>query len=205
METIEKERKRPFRTLRWGAAAAALCLLVGLGCFLGGRFSAGGKQETLSAVVLENRLTAISELATVTYSYTNMAQFESSNDFYGMKVPFTTKKFILTYDREIKAGVDLSLARVELRGTEVRVELPEAAILSHSIDEDSVEVFDEKTSIFNPFTVEDFTAFRQDQQQEMERRALEKGLLEEAGEKAGQSVRALFLAALPEGYTLNIQ
>ena len=205
METIEKERKRLFRTLRRGAAAAALCLLVGLGCFLGGRLSAGGKQETLSAVVLENRLTSISELATVTYSYTNMAQFESSNDFYGMKVPFTTKKFILTYDGEIKAGVDLALARVELKGTEVSVELPEAVILSHSIDEDSVEVFDEKTSIFNPFKVEDFTAFRQDQQQEMERRALEKGLLEEAGEKAGQSVKALLHAALPEGYTLKIQ
>ena len=35
---------------------------------------------------------------------------ESSNDFYGVKIPFTTKSFILTYDGTIKAGVDLEAA-----------------------------------------------------------------------------------------------
>ena len=82
-----------------------------------------------------------------------MAQFESSNDFYGVKIPFTTKSFILTYDGTVKAGVDLDGAEVSVSGTTVTITLPEAEILSHEIDEDSMEVFDEKTSIFNPFTV----------------------------------------------------
>lgn len=33
-----------------------------------------------------------------------------------------------------------------------------------------MEVFDEKTSIFNPFTVEDFTSFQSDQKAAMEER-----------------------------------
>ena len=122
-----------------------------------------------------------------------------------MKIPFTTKSFILTYDGTIKAGVDLDGAAVDISGTTVTVTLPEARILSHEIDEDSVEVFDEKTSIFNPFTVEDFTSFQADQKAAMEERALSRGLLEEARSKAVSSVKQLVAAALPDTYTVEIQ
>lgn len=202
--TREKNRLRPFRTAKYLLLGVLLCAVVGTVCWFAGR---GGVEETteLDAVVLENQLTGISELASVTYSYTNMAQFKNSSEFYGMKVPFTTKSFILTYDGVIKAGADLSAAEVRVSGTAVTVKLPEAAILSHEIDEDSVEVFDEKTSIFNPFTVKDMAAFQADQKQAMEAKALDKGLLTEAAEKAKISVEALLSAALPEGYTLTVR
>ena len=141
----------------------------------------------------------------MTYSYTNMAQFESSNDFYGVKVPFTTKKFILTYDGIIKAGVDLSRAQVEVSGGEVRIVLPEAQILSHEIEEDSVEIFDEKTSIFNPFTVEDFTAFQTEQKAVMEEKAVSRGLLAQAGKKARESVILMMEEVLPEDTVLTVE
>ena len=202
--TREKNRLRPFRTAKYLLLGVLLCAVVGTVCWFAGR---GGVEETteLDAVVLENQLTGISELASVTYSYTNMAQFKNSSEFYGMTMPFTTKSFILTYDGVIKAGVDLSAAEVRVSGTAVTVKLPEAAILSHEIDEDSVEVFDEKTSIFNPLTVEDMAAFQADQKQAMEAKALDKGLLTEAAEKAKISVEALLSAALPEGYTLTVR
>ena len=158
--------------------------------------------HTLRLVLLAAALCAA---AGVGWSYTNMAQFESSNEFYGMAVPFTTKKFILSYDGKIKAGVDLSRAEVSVSGTEVTVRLPEAEILSHEIDEDSVEIFDEKTSIFNPFTVEDFTAFQADQKAAMEEKALAKGLLTEGREQAQASVRALVEPSLPEGWILRVE
>ena len=88
---------------------------------------------------------------------------------------------------------------------QVTVTLPAAQILSHEIDEDSMEVFDEKTSIFNPFTVEDFTSFQSDQKAAMEEKALSRGLLEEARAKAVSSVEQLFAAALPETYTVTVQ
>lgn len=168
---------------------------MGGACFLGGRWSAGRSETAkIDTVVLQNQLSEIRELATVTYAYTNMAQFESSNDFYGVKIPFTTKSFILTYDGTVKAGVDLDGAEVSVSGTTVTITLPEAEILSHEIDEDSMEVFDEKTSIFNPFTVEDFTSFQSDQKAAMEEKALSRGLLAEARAKAVSSVEQLFAA-----------
>jgi len=183
-----------------------LCALVGGVCFLGGRMSAGaGRGEpSVDTVVLEQRLSQISELATVSYHYTNMAQFESSNDFYGVKIPFTTKRFILTYDGVIKAGIDLSKARVKVSGSGVAVTLPPAAVLSHELEAESVEIFDEKTSIFNPFTVEDFSSFQADQVKNMEEKALDKGLLDQAREEAVETVRSLLTPLLPEDCILTI-
>lgn len=202
----KKPRFRPIRSLRLVIFGVALCAAVGVVCFFAGRAGGGAIRQSveLDAVVLENQLSEISELASVSWSYTNMAQFESSNEFYGMTLPFTTKKFILTYDGEIKVGVNLQKAVVDVSGTEVTVHLPDAEILSHEIDEDSVEVFDEKTSIFNPFTVEDFTAFQADQKTAMEKKALAKGLLKEGREKAVSSAKLLLEAALPEDCTLRV-
>ncbi len=202
-----KPRLRPLKTAQYLLLGILLCAVVGLVCFFGGRASAGGKAENtkLDAVVLETRLSELREAATVSYRYTNMAQFQNSSDFYGVKIPFTTKRFILTYDGEIKAGVDLGQAQVEVSGETVTVRLPDAAILSHEIDEDSVEVFDEKTSIFNPFTVEDFSAFQADQKRTVEEKALNKGLLAEAAQKARDSVTALVSPILPKGYRISVQ
>ena len=194
MSTV-KEPLHPLRTARYLWLGILLCALVGGACFLGGRWSAGRSETAkIDTVVLQNQLSEIRELATVTYAYTNMAQFESSNDFYGVKIPFTTK-----------AGVDLDGAEVSVSGTTVTITLPEAEILSHEIDEDSMEVFDEKTSIFNPFTVEDFTSFQSDQKAAMEENALSRGLLAEARAKAVSSVEQLFAAALPDTYTVTVQ
>lgn len=197
---------RPLQTVRYVWLGVLLCALVGALCFFGGRLSVNGRSAPqLDAVVVRQQLSAISELASVTYSYTNMAQFQSSNDFYGMKLPFTTKSFILTYDGTIKAGIDLRAVAVSVEGDQVRVNLPESKILSHQLEEDSVEVFDEKTSIFNPFTVEDFTAFQADQKAVMEEKALARGLLAEAGEKAALSVETLLRGALPAEYVLTVE
>ncbi|MCI8651147.1 MAG: DUF4230 domain-containing protein [Oscillospiraceae bacterium] len=206
-DTQAPVRPRPVKALKYALLGILLCAAVGLACFFLGRSAAQNSKENvqLDAVVLETQLSQINQLATVSYQYTNMAQFSSSNDFYGVVIPFTTKKFILTYDGEIKAGVDLSQAEVQVGGTQVTVTLPTAQILSHEIDEGSIEVFDEKNSIFNPFTVEDFSSFQADQKAEMEQKALERGLLEQAAESARKSALALLLSALPEGYTLTVK
>ena len=96
-------------------------------------------------------------------------------------------------------------AEVSVSGGQVRVTLPEAEILSHELDENSVEIFDQRTSIFNPFTVEDFTSFQAAQKAEMEAKALEGGLLKEAKEKAADSVRLLLAPLLPEDAALVVE
>lgn len=187
-----------------GYVAAAL-LIVCLACFFAGRSigkSAGSTE--MSAVVLENRLTEINEFASLTYSYTNMAEFENSKDFYGIKVPFTTKSFIITYDGTIKAGVDLVQAKVDVSGKKITVNLPAATILSHEIDEDSLEIFDENTSIFNPLKVSDYNTFNKEQKAEMEKKATDKGLLTEAGKKAADAIDDFISQLSGDEYTITV-
>lgn len=181
-------------------------VLLAIVCFAVGFFS-GGREEkppVLSSITVENQLQQISQLATIRYSYTNMGQFENSNEFYGIKLPFTTKSFIVAYDGTITAGVDLSQAKVTITDQKVTIALPAPQILSHEVDPNSLEVFDETTSIFNPITIEDYTGFQADQQGVMEDKAIQGGLLTQAKDQAEAAIGGLITPLLQEGQTLEI-
>ena len=181
-------------------------VILAIVCFAVGFFS-GGREEkppVLSSITVENQLQQISQLATVRYSYTNMGQFENSNEFYGIKLPFTTKRFIVAYDGTITAGVDLTQAKVTVTDQKVTIALPAPQILSHEVDPNSLEVFDETTSIFNPITIEDYTGFQADQQGVMEDKAIQGGLLTQAKDQAEAAIGGLITPLLQEGQTLEI-
>lgn len=206
-ESHKGERMRPQKAAKYIVIGIFVCAVVlGVGYYMGSRQDKA-KQEELTAVVVQNQISAMSELATVTYAYTELGQYESSKDFYGVKVPFTTNGFILTYDGIIKAGIDMTKVEAEVdAGTgKVVITLPEAEVLSHEIDEDSVKIFDEKTSIFNPFTVKDYTEFYADQKAEVEKKALAKGLLTEAKTQAQTMIQAALETYLTEDWSLEIR
>ena len=203
-----KVRINPVKFLKLIIVLIVICgLLVGAGYMLGKRLSADNQREELSAVVLQNQIANIKELGTVTYEYTELGQYESSKDFYGTKIPFTTSKFIITYDGTIKAGIDMNLASVEIDEITQKIEIvvPAAKILSHEIHEDSVKVFDEKNSIFNALTVADYASFYADQKKEVESKAKTQGLLSQARTQAKLAVQELVTPVLPEGWELEIK
>ncbi len=138
------------------------------------------EENALDVTVLEEDIHSIKELVSVEYSYTNMARYENHNEFYGVKIPFTTNKFIVTFDGVIKAGIDLQKAVVKLTEDSIVIYLPKAEILAHTIDFDSLEVSDESYSLFNKLEIRDYSAFTADQQAGIEVKAIEKGILETA-------------------------
>lgn len=186
---------RPVKTIKLLIVGILIGAALLGGGWLLGKTSGGGSRENveISAIVLQNKISAMSELAVVTYTYTELGQYESSKEFYGVKMPFTTNRFLLTYDGVIKAGIDMTEVKVDVdQGVKtVTVTLPQAEILSHEIDEDSVKIYDEKTSIFNAFTIEDYTSFYADQKKTVEKKARDKGLLTEAQTQAENAVRQL--------------
>ncbi|MGI6031079.1 MAG: DUF4230 domain-containing protein [Eubacteriales bacterium] len=190
------------------AMAAILIAVTGVGCFLSGVWFSGrnGSQPVITSDLLGQQLRQVSQLVTVEYHYTNMGRFENHADFYGWKVPFTKKSFILSYDGKMLAGVDLEQAEIEVGKDAVTITLPPAQILSHEMDQDSLQVFDESKNIFNPLTLTDFHQFTLDQTQVIEQKAIDDGLLEEAGEKAQTALTTLLTPLLsdPEHpYTLT--
>ncbi len=157
--------------------------------FVGKIWPSGEEPTAITSDLLSQQIQGISELASVEYNYTNMGKYENQATFYGWKVPFTTKSFILSYDGKIKAGIDMSLVEVHMSGKNINISIPEAKILSHEIDEKSIEVFDETKNIFNQISITDYNQFAIDQKESMENKAKEKGLLEEAQNKAQETIK----------------
>ena len=157
--------------------------------FVGKIWPSGEEPAAITSDLLSQQIQSISELASVEYNYTNMGKFENQATFYGWKVPFTTKSFILSYDGKIKAGIDMSLVEVHMSGKNINISIPETKILSHEIDEKSIEVFDETKNIFNQISITDYNQFAIDQKESMENKAKEKGLLEKAQNKAQETIK----------------
>lgn len=202
----EEETSRPRKRWKFRLWPIVLFLALMAGSFIMGAVLTHQESEpVITADLLGQQLRDIQELSTVEYHYTNMGRFENQKDFYGWKVPFTTKSFIVAYDGVIKAGVDLSEMKIEVSGKTITVTMPEAKVLSHEIDEESLEVYDETHNIFNPIEIEDYTQFTADQKESIEARALDNGLLTSAAQRAENTVRGL-IEALPgmEEYTLTI-
>ncbi len=101
-----KEPLHPLKTARSRAGRSAVPCWAASGRLGGPLVRRAVRHHAIDAVVLQNQLT--DDRSGHRYiRLHNMAQFENSNDFYGVKIPFTTKSFI-TYDGTIKAGVDPS-------------------------------------------------------------------------------------------------
>ena len=168
--------------------AVILLLVLILGTVIGIFFQKEMQREAMrnpDPVILQSEINDIAELVTIEYNYTNMAKYENHNEFYGVKIPFTTNKFIITYDGIIKAGIDMSEVTVEKNEeNKLVVRLPKARILAHSIDFDTMQVMDETYSLFNKLEITDYSSFTADEKQTTESKALSKGILEKAEENA---------------------
>lgn len=210
MNELERKPRLRLRT-KLLLTVLALLLVGGLvmAAFLCG-LSRGGREAepVITGDLLGEHLRSAQELVTVAYYYTSMGRFENQVDFYGWKVPFTSKRFIVSYDGQVKAGVDLAEAEIHVNPEkkEVSVLLPRSQIVSHEIPEDSIQVFDETKNIFNPISIKDYTGFTKDQKAQVEVKILSNGFLEEADEKARTAVEAVLSVLLEaEEYTLAVE
>lgn len=174
-----------------------IILLIGLALFAA--FFYGKKQmrsemePEITSSLIYNKLVSAKELTTLKYHYTNMGHFENQNTFYGYKVPFTSKEFIVSYEGIINAGIDLNKMKVDVGDKSIEVRIPAAEILSHEIYEDSLKVYDERESIFNRIDIEDYNDFSKDQKSEIEKKAIKKGLLNEADEESKRAIEEILM------------
>ena len=176
------ENKRITISQTWKNIITILIIAVVL-FFVGKLWPSNENSTKLTSDLLSQQISHISELSTVEYNYTNMGKFENQATFYGWNVPFTTKSFIVSYDGCIKAGIDMNEVEIKVKGKTIYIDVPEAKILSHEIDEKSIEVFDETRNIFNQISITDYNQFAIDQREKMETNIIEKGLLKESQEK----------------------
>jgi len=137
------------------------------------------------------------EIASLTYRYTNVIYAEDVKKFGGFELPLTKSYFGVQYDGVMKIGVDGRMIEVSQTGHAIRIKLPEAKVISHTLVNDSIKILFNIDTIFNPNHIEDFTKLFQSKQKEMEAKAAKSGLPAEARESAKEQLEQ-FLYTFPE-------
>ena len=141
---------------------------------------------SLSSTSIQEQLSNTSELATAKLEYRGLVRYENGD------IDFINKKsFSMVYDAEVRAGVDLSQAAVEVSGKTVTVSLPQAQMLGVEIDPNSIEFYDSSFALFNWENKQDTADALKVAQQDAESRVDEAGMLEQANKQARTLVENL--------------
>ena len=151
--------------------------------------------------VLRGRLENIGELNTAEYMCTYVQDYSSSYELKGWKIPLTAKKFTISYDGVVKAGIkDLSMVAVtRANDSTIIVTLPPMQITNSTIGPDSLKVYDESHNPLNQISVEDVNTAQATLIDEMVQRAVDNGIKEQALENAKIMLSAMLQCPEAEG------
>ncbi|MPM84561.1 hypothetical protein SDC9_131634 [bioreactor metagenome] len=128
--------------------------------------------------LVTEKLTTISELATVKYNYSNVISIKDSLKYKDFVIPFTEKSFVVKYNGYITAGIDLSQAKTYIENNELSILLPSSKILNHTVNEDEIYIFDEKSSAFNKLHINDMLNEIISEKAAMEDKLVKEGFLD---------------------------
>jgi len=185
-----------------GAAASVVAVLaiVGLVLALTRPALLSWREGEVTSTTIGASLGDIAQLSVEEYVFSDVGKFDQEGlEVLGVRVPFTGRNFLVTYDGRVTAGIkDASLIDVHLADEAVDVQLPEVEVLESHIDADSVKVYDQTMNPINQLRVEDVTGFIADREADAREKAIASGLLDRAGQHAEELVRA-HVAALVAG------
>lgn len=174
-----------------GIVAVALVALGALGALGFQRFFE--PSVALSSTSIQEQLSNCSELATAKLEYRGLVRYEDGDiDF------INKKRFSMVYDAEVRAGVDLSQADVEVNGHNVTVTLPAPQLFGIEIDPNPIEFYDSSFALFNWENKDDTAKALVIAQQDAEGKVSQSNLLSEARGQAHALVESL-LSPFEEG------
>ena len=103
------------------------------------------KEPQVTSATITQRLSTVAELSTAELEYNGLIKYQEG------EIPLLTQTgYSMVYKATVKAGIkDISQTEVEVSDTEVIVRLPEITVLDVSVDEDSVEFYDQKYALLN--------------------------------------------------------
>jgi len=164
-------------------------------------------QSVVNIRNIQNEIRSIGELATLEFLYRDVIDETENATLFGLNIPGTQRRFIIQIEGIVKIGIDTSDINVNIneRTQAISITIPNARILSHEMDEDSVEFLDVSTGLFVRDSIEDFPRLRAIQRDAMEEwMATETDMFTRAEEDAMRILETLIGAALPEEYTVHV-
>ena len=210
-----------------GLIVIIAALLTVIGFILGGKgFSFNPlhkitEQQERSAHSVLKEVLPIGEYASLAYHYTTVVKEINARDIRGWTIPFTTRRYIFTYDGVMKLGIDGTSIRIEEHPANtageaanpggpvnlpvIRIILPSVKILSHEIIDGSIEVFEQSQTIFNEIKIADAFEVTAERKRELEEKVMSGGVPREAQISAEQQLGSLLknLPGIKEKYDLE--
>ena len=201
----ENNRPMSSRMVRNGIIVVIGVVALVVGVLIGVRFAPQSNKESESkSNAISLRFEDIGELATQAAYLTEVEHTDDSNKLFDISLPFTQSQYIYSYDIIIKAGLDFSQIEWEQNGTNTRIRMPEIKILSSELKPDSLVVYYENQSVFNPLTLKDDSEAMQELIAKAQTDAIANGLLENAQENAESLIREIIAQNYnPQEYTVT--
>ena len=151
------------------------------------------------------KISDIAELSVLDFKYSNATSITDTRDVEKFKkkfnIPFTKKQIVMTYDGDIKLGVDAEKITVDINkgsdGTvqEVTVGLPPIKITTNDIDRDSINYPLEKNNILNSITSDDYAKMEEDGKATMAEAVSKNGAMDRAKEELKATITG-YLSAI---------
>ena len=149
---------------------------------------------------IEGKIRNIGELSTAEYVYKISGMIDKNGLTLPGNIVITSSKVIYSYEGTIKAGIQFGEIQVDINTVQspakVYVHLPEAEIFSNELDNNSLEIYDEKYSNFNKVSFSDINQSQAECKERAEESALNSGILVKASENAETMIRSMLYGFL---------
>ena len=181
---------RPIKSIALGLIAGVL--LASLAFFISGKLTREGPLSTLDSPSVVREIQRLNELVSVKYTIQRVVGLEEQ------KIPLGSEKLLLIVQAEVLAGIDLSTLKPgdvkTLPGNAIYITLPPPKIVHIVIDDKQTKVWDRRITWWTPWVPFNPDLERQARvtaRNEIEKAALEMGILDQARRNAEVSIRSL--------------
>lgn len=167
------------------------------------------EKSVVTSTQIKAQLNSVKKLITKEYIYTGAAKQEANKKWiFGWDMPFSDTTLVIMYDGTIIAGVDLNKINpaINEETRTITILVPKATILSHDLPQETIRIVDQKESLFNDISLDEYNKFVASEKPKREQDAIDRGLLTEATNEAKMVIEE-FLQIIPgmDGYTLIVK
>lgn len=100
---------------------------------------------TINIDYLTGRIRNMSDLITAELQYRGLVEHKTNEDKWNSF--FTSDQFIMTYNAEVKAGIDLSLVKISEFMGKYKIMIPHATIKYNKVDPKSIKFYNVKSAL----------------------------------------------------------
>lgn len=195
--------------MKYYAILIIFILTLSAGVFIGFMLRSSGpgitKDSSINISASVKEVLPASEYTSLIYHYTSIITHSQASKLFGLDIPLTEKKALYTIDGTIKMGFDAKDIEPEISYDNIILRMPKIRILSHEIYPETFSLYDERTSLFNRYSLKDANAIQKANKSEMELKVRQnRGLYVQAQKFAQQQLTAMIenLPGIKDRYTI---